>query len=191
MKEVKYIQKRGKNAFHNYNYATEADVAEKVREILAEQNVMLFPSLVGQSIREVTTRKGHIEYIANVEMEFTFVDGDTGETFTIKMAGEGQDAGDKGIYKAITGAQKYALMKTFMIPTGDDPENEEGERDTSKPEPVKNQQLANRPTPPTPTAGKISCVDCGSEINQAVVTFSTKKFGKAICRDCQAKVKGA
>jgi hypothetical protein len=41
------------------------------------------------------------------------------------MIGEGQDAGDKGPYKAMTGAQKYALMKTFMIPTGDDPEADE------------------------------------------------------------------
>lgn len=41
------------------------------------------------------------------------------------MIGEGMDTGDKAIYKAITGAQKYVLMKTFLIPTGDDPELEE------------------------------------------------------------------
>ena len=42
------------------------------------------------------------------------------------MSGSGQDAGDKGIFKAISGAQKYALMKAFMIPTGDDPEQDAG-----------------------------------------------------------------
>lgn len=40
-------------------------------------------------------------------------------------AGYGDDAGDKGIYKAITGGVKYMLMKTFQISTGDDPEGDE------------------------------------------------------------------
>ena len=59
-------------------------------------------------------------------MEFKFIDGETGEEITFKMSGSGQDAGDKGIFKAISGAQKYALMKAFMIPTGDDPEQDAG-----------------------------------------------------------------
>ncbi|MBO8164523.1 MAG: ERF family protein, partial [Brevibacillus sp.] len=126
MKEVKYIQKRGYNSFHKYKYATEADVAEKVREILAEQNVILIPNMTSHSVREHTTSKGNREYIVTVSMEFRFIDGDTGETITFNMTGEGQDSGDKGTYKAITGAQKYALMKAFLIPTGDDPEADEG-----------------------------------------------------------------
>jgi hypothetical protein len=125
MKEVKYIQKRGYNSFHKYKYATEADVAEKVREALAERNIVMIPSLTNHSIREHTTSKGNREYITTVVMEFRFIDGETGETITFSMIGEGQDAGDKGPYKAMTGAQKYALMKTFMIPTGDDPEADE------------------------------------------------------------------
>jgi hypothetical protein len=67
-------------------------------------------------------------------MEFKFIDGETGEELVFHSEGEGQDAGDKGIYKAITGAQKYALMKAFMIPTGDDPEADSGvdERNTKE-----------------------------------------------------------
>jgi hypothetical protein len=125
MKEVKYIQKRGYNAFHKYKYATEADVAEKVREALAERSIVMIPSLTSHSTREHITSKGNREYITTVVMEFRFIDGETGETITFSMIGEGQDAGDKGPYKAMTGAQKYALMKTFMIPTGDDPEADE------------------------------------------------------------------
>lgn len=126
MKEVKYIQKTGYNSFHGYKYATEADVNEKVREELAKQNVIMLPSMVGHEMRPHINRSGATEYITLVDMEFKFVDGDTGEAFTVNMSGEGQDAGDKGIYKAIAGAQKYALMKVFMIPTGDDPEADEG-----------------------------------------------------------------
>lgn len=122
MKEVKHIEKKGFNKFHRYNYATESDVAEKVREVLAEQNVMMMPDVVEHTTREHKNQKGNTEYIATVKVKFTFVDGDSGEEFSVHSAGEGQDAGDKAVYKAITGAQKYALMKVFMIPTGDDPE---------------------------------------------------------------------
>lgn len=126
MKEVKYIEKRGYNNFNKYKYATESDVAERVREVLAEQNVIMLPDVVEHTTREHKNRKGNIEYIATVKVLFTFIDGETGEELKIHSIGEGQDAGDKAVYKAITGAQKYALMKAFMIPTGDDPEADNG-----------------------------------------------------------------
>lgn len=126
MQEVKYIQKRGHNKFHNYKYATESDVAEKVRESLAERSVIMIPNVTSHSSREHINAKGKTEYIVTVVMEFKFIDGESGEEISFHSVGEGQDAGDKGIYKAITGAQKYALMKAFMIPTGDDPEADTG-----------------------------------------------------------------
>jgi hypothetical protein len=126
MMQVKYIPKNGYNEFNRYKYATEADVNEKVREELAKRNIIMIPSVKSHQIREHVNRKGNTEYIATVEVEFTFMDGDTGETISFTTYGEGQDAGDKGTYKAITGAQKYALMKAFMIPTGDDPEADRG-----------------------------------------------------------------
>jgi len=134
MSEVQYIQKRGVNKFHKYKYATESDVSEKVREVLAEQNVVMLPDVVEHTSREHKNKSGNTEYIATVKMKFTFIDGETGESLSIHSIGEGQDAGDKAVYKAITGAQKYALMKAFMIPTGDDPEADTGvdERNTDK-----------------------------------------------------------
>ncbi|SEM35929.1 ERF superfamily protein [Mesobacillus persicus] len=124
MQKVKYIQKSGFNDFHKYSYVKEADIVEPVREALSEQNVIMIPSVAEHIVREHTNAKGKVEYIATVLVEFTFMDGDTGETISFKIAGEGQDAGDKGYYKAMTGATKYAIMKAFMIPTGDDPEGD-------------------------------------------------------------------
>jgi hypothetical protein len=37
-------------------------------------------------------------------MAYTFMDVDTAEEITVKVAGEGLDAGDKAPYKAMTGA---------------------------------------------------------------------------------------
>src|SRR5690625_2271747 len=126
MREVKYIEKKGFNKFNNYKYATESDVSEKVREVLSEQNVIMLPDVIEHSTREHKNRKGYTEYIATVKVKITFIDGDTDEKLSIHSIGEGQDAGDKAVYKAITGATKYALMKAFMIPTGDDPEADNG-----------------------------------------------------------------
>jgi len=122
MKEVKHIPKNGWNDFHRYKFATESDVAEKVREALAERCVMMIPDVTRMETREHTNARGKTEYIVTVWMKFTFMDGESGEEIVFNSVGEGQDAGDKGSYKAITGAQKYALLKAFMIPTGDDPE---------------------------------------------------------------------
>lgn len=126
MQAVKYIQKTGYNKFHKYSYATEADVSEAVREQLASRAVMMIPSVLKREVREHKSRSGNTEYIAIVDMEFKFMDGETGEEVVFLFSGEGQDAGDKAIYKAETGTQKYAMMKVFQIPTGDDPELDSG-----------------------------------------------------------------
>src|SRR5699024_2174737 len=113
MEQVKYIEKRGYNKFHKYKYATESDVSEKVRDVLSTEGVVMMPDVIEHSTREHTNRNGGTEYIATVKVKFTFIDGETGEELSIHSVGEGQDAGDKAVYKALTGATKYALMKAF------------------------------------------------------------------------------
>ncbi len=163
MSEIKYIEKRGFNKFNNYKYATESDVAEKVREILSEQSVMMLPDVVEHTTREHTNRKGHIEYIATVKVKFTFIDGETGEELAIHSAGEGQDAGDKAVYKAITGAQKYALMKAFMIPTGDDPEGDPNTDQNNTGEKPNNSQNVSQQANKTTLKSKWQTLNNGSD----------------------------
>lgn len=58
-----------------------------------------------------------------VTLDYSWVDVETGETADGRWAGVGWDkSGDKAIYKAFSGALKYLVLDTFMIPTGDDPE---------------------------------------------------------------------
>lgn len=123
--EVGYIQKKGFNSFHKYKYVTEQDLVEAVRAKLSERNIVLIPSVVDVAERPVKTAKGADSCVTTVTVEFTFCDGDTGQTHTARWAGAGDDPADKGIYKAYTGAMKYFLMKSFLIPTGDDPEADE------------------------------------------------------------------
>ena len=122
MGEVGRVEKRGFNDFHKYAYATEADLLEEVRSKLSSKGIVMFPSVASVVERPAKTEKGKDTVITTVHMKFSFVDSDTGEVHVAEWAGAGDDASDKGLYKAYTGAIKYFLMKTFLIPTGDDPE---------------------------------------------------------------------
>src|SRR5574340_328981 len=67
---------------------------------------------------------------ASLVEKLTAMDGKDKIEFLV--IGEGQDRGDKATYKAMTGATKYALLKLFLIPTGDDPEKDEDEQPTPR-----------------------------------------------------------
>jgi len=125
------VPKSGHNDFHNYDYATSEDVADTVREALAEVGIAFIVSI------DNIEREG-LKTIC--DYTFTFVDGDTGEMSASAWKGEAQDGsekkgiGDKGISKATTSAVKYFLLKTFLISTGDEPdadsEKQEANRET-------------------------------------------------------------
>jgi hypothetical protein len=121
MAAVARIPKHGHNDFHNYDYATEADIVAAIRLELAQRHVMLLPAITAMD-RVAVGEKGSV--LTSLTMAFTFYDGDSGETLTRPWLGAGTDKEDKGAYKAMTGGEKYFLLKTFLIPTGDDPEAE-------------------------------------------------------------------
>lgn len=125
MAAVDRIPKSGHNNFHNYDYAMEADITSAVRGELAKRHVMLIPSVTKTEFIEGKNAKGNVERIYTVTARFTFHDGESGETIGFDMVGQGSDPSDKGLFKCLTGVVKYAIMKTFLIPTGDDPEKEE------------------------------------------------------------------
>lgn len=129
MAEIGRVQKRGKNDAQGYKYARADDVAEEARRVLSTHGIAMFADVVDDSLREITIPPakegfgGKVLRISKVRVAWTFQDSETGEERTVHTPGEGMDSGDKGIYKAMTGAMKYALMLGFLIPTGDgDPE---------------------------------------------------------------------
>ena len=46
MAKVGYVQKTGKNAFHGYKYAGEADLLAVLRPAMVEAGLLLIPSVV-------------------------------------------------------------------------------------------------------------------------------------------------
>lgn len=126
MGTVGHVPKSGRNTFHNYDYATEADIVAAVRTGMSERALMLIPNVQKTEWTVVDRAKGGKDRLCTLTVRYTLHDGDSGETLEFDVVGEGQDAGDKATYKAFTGATKYALLKLFLIPTGDDPERDEG-----------------------------------------------------------------
>jgi ERF superfamily len=122
-RRIGYVQKRGHNERFNYSYVTAADIAGSVGDILAELGVIVIPTLEGISYESAASR-GEAARMARVVMAYTFADVDSGEEVIAKVAGQGLDPGDKAPYKAMTGALKYALLQSFLLATGDDPEDE-------------------------------------------------------------------
>jgi len=117
MKDVDFIQKDKTNENQNYSYASERIIKETLHEKLVE-NAILFQLEVNDAQYNETNS------ITTITCTYHFIDVETGEELKGSFAGQGWDKTDKGMYKAITGAIKYALTSTFLIPTGDDPENE-------------------------------------------------------------------
>lgn len=129
MSKCGYVQKTGKNAFHGYKYAGEADLLEVLRPAMVEAGLLLIPS-----IAEVRPIDEYGNSVVIVEYTLAHKDGDVWP-HPIRAAGAGNDKnkngiGDKGVYKALTGANKYLLFKLFQIETGDDAEagDSRGER---------------------------------------------------------------
>ncbi len=76
--------------------------------------------------------------IRTLVLSYRFYDIATGEYIEGSMEGDGADSGDKGVYKAITGAIKYIMTSTFLIPTNDDPEVARKDEEKIEQKPYKN-----------------------------------------------------
>lgn len=128
MREVNYVQKKGENDFHNYKYATEADVLERLRPAMVKHGLILIPS-----VQQVSSVDQYGNTTVSIHYTLAHTSGAVWPQPVI-AAGCGNDRnksgiGDKGLYKALTGANKYLLFKLFQIETGNDAEEPQGDRD--------------------------------------------------------------
>ena len=134
MAAVGYTQKAGWNEAQKYHYVTEADISEKVRPELAKRNIFIFPTVIKNERAKLERTnydgKTKTSYATDLVMRWTIVDGDTGEERVCEIPGCSESPGDKGVYVAMTGSQKYLLVKSLFLPTGDDPENDANEPNT-------------------------------------------------------------
>ena len=129
---------QGKSA---YKAVGEADVLKAVKELEFKYRVYSYP--VNREVLESTMYTTTNEYgdknniFSRIKTVYRFVNIDKPEEYieTITFA-EGIDTQDKGSGKAMTYSDKYALMKSYKIITGEDPDqnpSEDGYKKKSKP----------------------------------------------------------
>jgi ERF superfamily len=133
MAATERVPKNGWNDFHKYKFARESDIVESIRRELACRNILITPSILAHERTETVNSKGNKSYFTLINVDWSIRDGDSDQVIRLQIPGTADDTGDKGFYKAFTGSEKYLLTKTFLIPTGDDPENDDGKSNNAAP----------------------------------------------------------
>ena len=123
------VEKSKRNPHFGYNYVSEGQMLAILGPKLAEKNIQFSTSVLTCEPHYGEAKMG---VFVMVTVECEFFDCDSNEVLKVRGAGMGWDSGDKGIYKAITGAVKYVLMKNFLVTDEQDPES--GEQRSEAPE---------------------------------------------------------
>ena len=124
-KAIKYLEKDKTNKMQGYSYLSEAKIKETIKKAFEDSGIIFNYST--ESVREYEvspTSKGTKQFCTIANGKYSFIDVDSDHELSGTWFGSGTDTGDKGLYKAITGGIKYVLNTNFLIPTGDDPEND-------------------------------------------------------------------
>ena len=121
------------NSNSSYKAVSERDVLDAVKPTEQKYRVYSYPANRKIIDRDVLTKE--TEYngtitrtntlFMRVETVYRFVNIDKPDEFIeTTVYGDGLDTGDKASGKAMTYADKYALMKAYKLSTGDDPDKE-------------------------------------------------------------------
>ncbi|MFS0904158.1 ERF family protein [Priestia aryabhattai] len=115
MQDVEYIEKDSKVEFKTTKYkaVSEEAVTTAVRNALVKYGLVILP------VEQEHSKDGTI---TTVDVKYKIIDIDTGNHEIVVSSGTGADTQDKGVGKAMTYSYKYMLLRTFAIPTGEDPD---------------------------------------------------------------------
>jgi len=128
MEEVAYLKKDDtiKAGNSSYRAISEEKVTSAIRQSLINNKIVIFP--IEQKKEEIITQYSDkygdkIRLMTLVDVKYRIVNSEKPQEFIeVVSSGSGVDTQDKGIGKAMTYAYKYMLLRTFAIPTGNDPD---------------------------------------------------------------------
>ena len=118
---------------NSYKAVSERDVLDAVKPLEEKYWVYSYPFereiIENETLTKTTeyqgTKKESTSLYMRIKVTYRFVNIDKPEEFIdTTVYGDGIDTGDKAPWKAMTYADKYALMKAYKISTGDDPDKE-------------------------------------------------------------------
>jgi hypothetical protein len=116
MGEIDYIQKTDKKVNNQYTFVTHDAVTKALHPLFVKHGIVAIPRVTGWKQDGNRTE-------VNMEVDFVNVSKPEDKVI-VPCFGFGIDAQDKGVGKAVSYATKYAMLKLFMLETGDDPERD-------------------------------------------------------------------
>lgn len=115
-----------------YKAVSERDVIDAVKPLLAKYGVFAYPcrreivsteTLENERVLQNGERLKQTSKFIRIETTFRFVNvADPNDFIEVTSYGDGIDTGDKSVGKAMTYSDKYCLLKSLLISTGDDPD---------------------------------------------------------------------
>ena len=178
MQDVQYLGKDDNVSFGQTNYKalSEEKVTVIMRSAMMKHRLVVFP------IEQSATRTGNITHV-DVKYRIVNID-DPADYIEVVSCGDGADTQDKGSGKAMTYAFKYMWLRTFAIPTGEDPDK------------ISSAQLDEE------AKKAITCADCGKKITakrfkdteysaDTIAQNAVEAYGRRLCWDCMKAARAA
>lgn len=140
MSEVGYLNKDGfveTGKGKGYKALTDEKVLTAIRPVMVKHRLIMLPvSMDHRRVDEkVKDYQGNekTNRITDVDMTFRIINVDDPKDYVdVVSSGTGVDTQDKGIGKAMTYAKKYALLNSYMVPSGDDTDQISSEKYTEQ-----------------------------------------------------------
>lgn len=178
MQDVQYLAKDDNVSFGQTNYKalSEEKVTVIMRSAMMKHRLVVFP------VEQSATRTGNITHV-DVKYRIVNID-DPADYIEVVSCGDGADTQDKGSGKAMTYAFKYMWLRTFAIPTGEDPDK------------ISSAQLDEE------AKKAITCEDCGKKITakrfkgteysaSTIAQNAVEAYGRRLCWDCMKAARSA
>ena len=177
MQDVQYLAKDDHVKFGQTSYKalSEEKVTTIMRAELMKYKLVVFP------VEQSASRSGNISH---VDVKYRMVNVENPEEYIeIVSSGDGADTQDKGSGKAMTYAFKYMWLRTFALPTGEDPDKISSDELDAMDAKARDQR-------------QIICERCGKDVlpvkkrngemwmSADMEAYSRRKFGACLCGDC-------
>lgn len=125
MKNIEYLTKDDKVEFGTTKYKaiSEEKVTTAVRDQLVKNGIVIIPIEQESENKELIRTDKSVNMLTSVHVKYRIQNiDDVNDFIEVESNGTGVDTQDKGVGKAMTYAYKYMLLRTFAIPTGEDPD---------------------------------------------------------------------
>jgi gp60 len=116
-KEIGAVGKWGQNQHQRYNFRGIEHVINAVHPVFSRLGIVIKVKVLDWQYEVATTSKGAGQIRVRLLVEYTFIDGESGDELSATVPAESFDTSDKATSKAISVALRTALTQVLYIPT--------------------------------------------------------------------------